>query len=442
MSYHILGEYDESILLLRDKTQKFEVESYGKDLLFKWSKELDIPERNPKMIAVSSLEESFVLFYHFRKKGDVFIKFREYDSKSEVLDTGTVAIFENTIFTPKFDFQESEDQKSILIFDPYKNGSFVTLAYNIENKQLLWENTFDVDQFTFQRDFRDIVFTNDGHLFVVLEKRDVLFKKDNNKFELFHVHSENPPFKFEYILEDFLNYHAIFSFDNVNNNLVIGGLYAEDNLIRSYGFYSFSAPLNDLENFKTTSHSFSEKNLIDIYGKEIKKNKGIANIEIRDIVFRQDGGYLLIAEIIKEFSRGNGFGENRYYRNSVRNNMVDYYYEDLLCLSFHPDGEFHWANVFHKKQYSHDDRAIYSSYFIFKNPSKLRLVYNDDINREGTVSEYIINGDGDFVRNSVMNTEYQSLLLRFRDAVQTSPFEIIVPSQKNTKLNLVKINYQ
>ena len=100
-----------------------------------------------------------------------------------------------------------------------------------------------------------------------------------------------------------------------------------------------------------------------------------------------------------------------------------------------------WSDVLHKKQYSHDDDGMYSSFFLFKNPSKLRLIYNDEISAENTVSEYIVQANGQYQRKSVLSTEYVRLQLRFRDAMQVSSNTFIVPSQRSLRLNLVKVEY-
>ena len=44
----------------------------------------------------------------------------------------------------------------------------------------------------------------------------------------------------------------------------------------------------------------------------------------------------------------------------------------------HPDGSNHWEKVLHKKQYSQDDDAAYSSYFLLKTPTALRVIFNDE----------------------------------------------------------------
>jgi len=85
--------------------------------------------------------------------------------------------------------------------------------------------------------------------------------------------------------------------------------------------------------------------------------------------------------------------------------------------------------------------VVFSSYFLFKTPSRLRIIYNDEIKRNNTVSEYVMDPLGNFERNSLLSTEYQKLKLRFRDAVQTSSNTLLVPSERNFKLSLVKIEY-
>ena len=113
----------------------------------------------------------------------------------------------------------------------------------------------------------------------------------------------------------------------------------------------------------------------------------------------------------------------------------------MFLISIHPDGSPHWKQVLHKKQYSQDDEGIYSSYFLFKTPKRLRFLFNDEIRQENTVSEYVINGHGEYDRNSVLSTANLRLRLRFRDALQIGAYEVIIPSERRNQLRLVKVEY-
>ena len=118
----------------------------------------------------------------------------------------------------------------------------------------------------------------------------------------------------------------------------------------------------------------------------------------------------------------------------------DYYYDDLFVISIHPDGMTHWKTILHKKQYSYDDDAIYSSYFLMKTATSLSFVFNDEIKYENTVSEYVLKGDGNYDRNSILNTKNKKLRLLFRKGMQVSANEFIVPSEHRNRLRLVSIN--
>ena len=121
--------------------------------------------------------------------------------------------------------------------------------------------------------------------------------------------------------------------------------------------------------------------------------------------------------------------------------MIDYYYDELFVISIHPTGQEHWATVLPKKQFSQDDGGIFSSFFLFKTPSKLRFIFNDEIKNENTVSEYVLGGTGAFDRNSVLSTSGLELKLRFQDAVQINGNELLIPSERRNRLKLVRLNY-
>lgn len=88
--------------------------------------------------------------------------------------------------------------------------------------------------------------------------------------------------------------------------------------------------------------------------------------------------------------------------------------------------------------FSRRSRAI-QFVFIFHTNSVLRIIFNDAISSEGTVSEYILKPGGEFIRKSILNTSYKNLNLRFKDAMEIDAQSVLVPSENNGKLNLVKI---
>ena len=160
----------------------------------------------------------------------------------------------------------------------------------------------------------------------------------------------------------------------------------------------------------------------------------------RSHTLRQDGGFIFFAESQREYTRRTSY-QSTYGRGEGLLGWMDHFFEDVVAISVHPDGKEHWRRVLFKKQFSQDDAAIFSSYFLMKTPSRLKLVFNDEIKNNNTVSEYILDPLGRFNRNSLLSTDYQNLKIRFADAIQISSNEFLAPSEKNRKLSLVKITY-
>ena len=70
----------------------------------------------------------------------------------------------------------------------------------------------------------------------------------------------------------------------------------------------------------------------------------------------------------------------------------------------------------------------------------MRILFNDEIKNESTVSQYLLLPDGRINRKSVLNTSNTKLNLRITDAIQINETSLIVPSENNGKMSLVRLN--
>ena len=158
-------------------------------------------------------------------------------------------------------------------------------------------------------------------------------------------------------------------------------------------------------------------------------------------------GSFFISEISKEYSRRSPYNSSFAGRTTGGNTgfssrgWMDFYNEDIVLTNVDPEGQIDWSKVLYKKQFSQDDDGVFSSFFIMRTPSRLRFIYNDEIKTNSTVSEYLLDPLGRVARNSLMSTEYQNMRMRFKDAVQLNSTSVLVPSEKNYDLSLVKITY-
>ncbi|MEO1626850.1 MAG: hypothetical protein AAFV25_16980, partial [Bacteroidota bacterium] len=228
--------------------------------------------------------------------------------------------------------------------------------------------------------------------------------------------------------------------DNLNNKLIAAGLYSKKNKGRASGYFFLRVDPDNPKAHLLKSEPFDPEFISNFLGKDSEKKKGITDLSIVELILRRDGGMLIAAERKREYERRMA-STGRYTREDYSPYIVDYYYDDICLISVHPDGETHWKTVLHKKQYSQDDDASFSSFFLLKTPRNLRFLFNDEIKDNSTVSEYVVNGRGYADRNSVMSTEFQNIRLRFRDALQVASNELIVPSERRNRLRLVRVRY-
>lgn len=441
IAYEVIGNFKDRLLLFRDRATEFEVQAFDKNLRESWSKNLNLEKRSPKVIGIIPSESDFTIIYRHRAKNHLVLRANRYDPAANLRDTVMLKDLGFLFYTPNFELVLSEDKSKVLIYHIENQQTFNMISYDIVNMKVLWDKSFSPDDMNFWEEFHQVILSNEGTAFMVLEKNRFRIRRDHNYHEIFEI-SADPGTPLRYAIpmgEEQFTYDVKFDYDNINKQLVGAGLYSEKNVERATGFFYISMTPGNAGNFLLAFDIFNDEFVTNLMGKNIENNKGVHDISVQSIILRRDGGAVLICERNRELSRS--LGTNRTIDLGVRQ-IVDHYYDDLVVISIHPDGKTHWKTILHKKQYSQDDNGIYSSYFLFKTPASIRLLFNDEIRYENTVSEYIVSGSGDFDRKSLMSTENLDLRLRFRDATQLNANEVVIPSERRSRLRLVKLQYQ
>ena len=149
---------------------------------------------------------------------------------------------------------------------------------------------------------------------------------------------------------------------------------------------------------------------------------------------------MLIAEQQKQFTRRSSSVAGRYYMGRDLHH-VDYYYNDIIVFSIHPSGEIYWSDILRKRQYSQDDDAMFSSYFLLKTPEVLRFIYNDEVRQNGLISEYILEANGESRRRALPSINQQNVLIRLTTGIQTDINEFVAISEFRNHMRLMRFEY-
>jgi hypothetical protein len=171
-------------------------------------------------------------------------------------------------------------------------------------------------------------------------------------------------------------------------------------------------------------------------------------VKPKRIVPRSDGGFVLVTEGEYKYTKAERFGNSNnygYYNTmptmpSVRYVDQNFYY-DIGVFSINNDGSLDWQTTMPKAQISENDDGYYSSFAFFEANNVLKFLYNEDFYNTGNFAEYNVNPNGLTKRQSVMNSEKQSLVLVPLKAKQIDGNTVIIPSEQKRNVQLVLFQY-
>ena len=440
--YGIVGKFNDRILFYHLDNNEVKLRAFDAKMHKIWDREIELDhKKSSKILEIIGNRTDFMVFYQYRKKNHAYLKVHKYDGQVKLMDSATVFDWGKDFLTPTLTIRFSEDKRSALVYEFVDNKKLRAVAFNLDSLRPIWEQTLDAEDWKSEENYQQLVFTNRAEAFFIQEESNRI-GNEKHRFKVQKADSLGKT-SFSLPIKDFAIVDIKFSFDNVNRKLVGAGVLAVKNLNKSQGYFHFSIPpqYQDADGLKIYKEGFDDEFASTLLGKKITDNKGLLDIKLQEIVHRRDGGILAIFEQVR-------LVERRINTNAVTGRFADnlrastdYYHDNFFAISITNEGTTTWKSVFYKKQMSQDDDGKYSSYCLVKTPSTLRFLFNDEIERATTVSEYTLNSAGTNERHSVMNTAGQDLYLRFHDGVQTGANEVIIPSEDRRRIKLVKIQF-
>lgn len=440
--YEIIGKINETVMMIVEENGFYKVHAFTEEMTDKWERSLKMEKKTARISGFIPRQNDFSVFYSYRHKGKNYLKQRRLDEKLNIIDSVTLKIFPKRSLSPTMYFETSQNKTKALIYSIENSNQFEVTVVDNDSMRVEIDAQFKAEDFSYQQDFLQAVIDNNGGAYFIFEKNNRKSKINDNHFRVFYFNSKsNQTTFFDISMNNKLWHDVYFDYDNINDKLLVAGYYSEETILEAHGVFFMTVSPNNPDNITSSFEEFDEEYLASVLGKKVKKNVGFGDVVIQEVVPRLDGGILMIGERYKEESRDRMAGDPYQRRTYDRIDQTDYFYNEILLYSFHPNGELHWTEVLHKKQYSQDDNGVFSSFFLFLNKAKIRFLYNDSIKRSDTVYEYVVAGNGTSERNSLFNTKEDQLMLRLSESVQISSNVIIVPSERRSTVKLVKMTF-
>lgn len=444
LAYDIIGEIDDRIVLFRDGGNEYFMETFDNEMGMVLSTSIVFEKPKVDIYNIVGLDTTFQILYGFYDQDSIHIMSRRYDPRAILIDSTTLFSIEKKLFK-RFKFVHSEDKSKTLLFAKSRKDDLDLHWIDNKRNRLIDSQNHKIINLNLNEDFRFMDLTNDGRAITYFDTENFQFAKEDHYGHLFVFTPNDSEAKyFPLYYDSKIAVDFKMEFNNANNHFVLAGLYSTVSNNAAEGYFLMNKNIDQIQTKDTFSFTKFPTGFIgEVIGVKKRRIDLLNDFVVKDIALRADGGVLLFFESYKEFARRSTYRSYSRRDDSLYGDRgwVDYYNEDIIVVSTHPKGNEHWKKVLHKKQFSQDDEAIFSSFYIFKTPSRLRLIYNDDITKNSTISEYLVDPIGDYERRSLLNTEYENLKLRFNDSIQLSSNSMIVPSQQSYTLNLVKITY-
>lgn len=283
-----------------------------------------------------------------------------------------------------FDVSMSRDSSKLLVFanTPFKRAKNakdeVSVVVMDEDYTVIWEDKLTIPYTEKDFSIADYDVDNNGNVYILGTHRKPKSKRQKKRpastYKILSYSDEGNN-REEYDLK--LSDKFISEVDYIvkeNGDILCAGLFSNKSTSGAAGAFYLEIENETMdvltENLVEFDLDFFTEGMSERQEKKVKKkaSKGknieFASYEVRNLVEKEDGGLIMIAEQyyvrVTSYTDANGRTSYTYH----------YYYNDIIVVSFDEDGEIEWNEKVQKFQYTTNDGGFYSGF---------NLVVNEDV---------------------------------------------------------------
>ena len=439
--YEVFAGAGEQVVVYRDRGSAVELAAYNDRMEQAWSRELTLDKGRPSPIGALVSRGEVVVFYTYRRDRGLYLKMHRYSDAGNLTDSLTVTELTDEFLSPDFSLHADPAGQYAVFTRQIDGTTWVLLGVEVATGRVLCRErvAFEFGSGPADSGIHGPYVDARGSTYFWAQRNNRRSRLDEHDLLVARVAITGEAATARVSLPETLVFDLELAVDEANARVVLGGYYADDpDMAAGVMLIRLDYALAGEPEVALSPFPASVVTSVD---PKDRRATGVENLDALDLVFRADGGVLVIGEQRRMTLRTVG-GRGGYFGATMK---TDYLYEDIVLsvVGAPPTSQApgDWHEVLPKKQFSQDDGAAFSGYFIAWTPRQLRLIYNDEVRSGGTVSEYTLDGTGGIERHSIMNTEYQDLWLRHEAAVQVSGTDLVIPSERRNRLRLVRLSY-
>ncbi len=336
----------------------------------------------------------------------------------------------------------SEDKKTVAVYNANTKGGMLELEGKVIDADLNITRRFKSTYKTENNiEFGDVIVSNNGAIYVPaftpvgqLNYADQLFllsltAEGGNKFAVKEMQLDGRFASRVYI-----------KIDNANSRIYVGGFYSGK---KGGNFEGVLYAYYDIATGNFENRKFIEFDThIQRASGERNVNRAFNDFNIKQLIVKNDGGFVMVSEesyISNRSSFAPGFGYYSMYYPAMSQNIREYYYNDILALSYNGDGVREWYSFVRKQQYSQEDGGRFSSYAFLNSGAALGFLFNDYDVKQSRIQLATVDNSGkaDMRSFTAEGNDNPDWLPRF--GKQVSAREIVVPCLRKKQICFAKV---
>jgi len=448
----ILGEMNEGYIVLQSnlpigtekervglKSRKQQLSLFDEKLNKKWQLPVLPTLAGASVEGIITFQNNILVFYssYSKENNRLEIYFDSYNALGKLIESKR-KLGETTVT------KYNDLEKTRILISPDKASLGIYINEADDDNQNIHLITYSTQGNTSNKDFKikygnellylnNFLLDNNGNLYMSGQLKNKENKKQKSQYLFCYLNSINS--LIEKVVSDFNKpiSDVIIKFNPIKNEIICGGISVDNN---SYSGSSIKLLIADsIFNFRELNYSIQGSSLKDLIGERNSSGISLDNYTMQDLILREDGGALLVAEAqyLSEYSFYDQFTQ-------TFNRRTEYHFDNVVLFSVSPNEKIDWCKVIKKEQVSMDDFGIFSSFASYVNNDEIGIIYNKDSGRNFELMNVIITKDGELNSKRINKSNIDAIIPRYNK--QTDASIVCVPVLIKRQLFLAKIEFE
>lgn len=447
----VIGENRHGIFVLRSKTKRPEygkvlIERYRDDLSLAYSKQFH-GLRNSSFEHGVATPRGFDLVSSARDEdGSEQLLVHRYNEQAVEIEAPKQLhrlSYGQGQKPGRFIVTQSFSGKRILFANVIRGGEIaVNLLITDESYNPIEEKTIDFEISDFGFRLADILIDESGNAYIIYSNYEtrgfrrgedkpfwglVVVKADKREMRSYSLTKENV----------FLS-RVKMSLNRANRQLTVAGFYGLKSPTGSKGTLDFALDLQTMEPLRHELIAYAYNMVVSVAGKKAAdRGEELLDIELRRIVSRSDGGYLLVGEEYFITEQTYTFFINGIAQVNTRN---VYNYGKVILISVGPNGEPEWEKVINKNQKSMQDAGFFTSLIVIPQKDRVDIIFNEsaDAMSENRIYRYYVGNRGEVQRQYLLKSLTTAVSIITRESRQIDSESVLFATTKDRKFALLR----